>query len=93
MHSYCLVPAYDLLPAAADFLKWRIRADDSCALHRSCQTAAQAARLLQAKQDMDDTHNEILKEIACIMDSKESWQSTGMPFCSQTQNGGRLSLY
>lgn len=45
MHSYCLASAYDLLPAPADFLKWRIRAADSCALHRSCQTAAQPVRL------------------------------------------------
>lgn len=85
MHSYCLASAYDLLPAPADFLKWRIRAADSCALHGSCQTAAQAcqaATWLRAKQDIDDTYNEILKEIACIMDSKESWQSTGMAFCS-----------
>lgn len=88
MHSYCLVLAYDLLPVPANFLKWRIRDADSCALYGNCQTAAQscqAAMWLQAKQDIDDTFNEILKEIACIIDSKENWQSTGMALCSQTQ--------
>jgi len=85
MHSYCLALAYDLLPVPADFLKWRIRDADSCALYRNCQTAAQscqAAMWLSARQDTDDTYNEILKELACIIDSKENWQSIGMAFCS-----------